>query len=83
MSIEPKIIAAIGLLVLVAVCLALSDRALLAAYTLRRDPRWEIGGAFQPGRWGLSLLLSLYKGDRGIALFVGPFYLYLLLGADQ
>lgn len=70
-----------GLLVFIALCIYLDKSVFMAAYRFRDFPLWEIGFAFQPLRWGFSALISFYPADRGIALYVGPFYLYALLGA--
>ena len=51
------------------------------SHRFKQNPIFEIGTAFQPRRGGLAVYVSFYEMDRGIALVLGPLYVYLLLGA--
>jgi hypothetical protein len=62
-------------------CLAFGGMGLMGAWRIHDAPRWEVGCAFQPRRWALAVVVSFYREDRGVALYVGPLYLYAHLGA--
>lgn len=66
---------------IIAGCMMLRDKSLMAAYRFHRMPLWEVGFAVQPGRWAFCLMVSFYGVDRGIAVYLGPFYAYIFLGA--
>lgn len=74
-------VALFAILGVVALCLSLHDKALMGAYRFKKLPLWEVGFAFQPGRWAFCLMVSFYGVDRGIAVYLGPFYAYIFLGA--